>query len=171
MTDDEIIHMLRINSQQASPRANGQLNQYPPATDQEIDEAENALGFALPALLKRIYLEIGNGGCRLGPMQGIYGVARGYRNPLNENMVELTAALARENTWWENFAVVGEGGCGVFYCIDCDDSDFPVYCYNGDLILSEIDDELTEDEPPTWGWDVQWETLQEWLVEPNFLVT
>ena len=33
----------------------------PPATREEVEDAEKALGFSLPILLKQIYLEVGNG--------------------------------------------------------------------------------------------------------------
>jgi hypothetical protein len=44
----------------------------PPASVAELDEAEAALGFAIPTLLRRLYTEVGTGG--FGPKYGLEGV-------------------------------------------------------------------------------------------------
>ena len=44
----------------------------PPATAEQVAEAEAALGFELPAGLRQLYLEIGNGG--FGPGDGLYSL-------------------------------------------------------------------------------------------------
>jgi len=44
----------------------------PYATAAEVDAAEVALGFAIPALLRRLYTEVANGG--FGPSYGLEGV-------------------------------------------------------------------------------------------------
>lgn len=41
-----------------------------PVTESDVMQAEAMIGFALPSLLKRPYLEIGNGG--FGPGDGLY---------------------------------------------------------------------------------------------------
>src|SRR3712207_2542113 len=43
-----------------------------PATLEEIEAAEQKLGFKLPELLRELYLEVGNGG--FGPSYGLLGV-------------------------------------------------------------------------------------------------
>src|SRR5262249_58346171 len=48
---------------------------YPVASEASLHSAEQALGFALPQLLRQIYLEVGNGGC--GPGYGLLGMAGG----------------------------------------------------------------------------------------------
>lgn len=127
------------------------------------------MGFQLPPLLKRIYREIGNGGRKLGPAYGIHGVGSGYESP-NDNLLELTSRIAREHGWWEEFIVIAEIGCGSFYCVDCGDSDYPVYLLNGGQIASWMyDDDYDPDEVPDSGWDVEYDTLEEWLTaESNF---
>lgn len=47
-----------------------------PATDQQIRETEQQLGFPLPLLLRLLYTEVGNGG--FGPGYGIIGAIHGY---------------------------------------------------------------------------------------------
>ncbi|WP_405829710.1 SMI1/KNR4 family protein [Streptomyces sp. NBC_01176] len=67
MTDDEVVEALRITA-----RA-GALP--PPATAEAIAAAEEAIGFPLPPLLRRLYVEVANGG--FGPNEGILGVSGG----------------------------------------------------------------------------------------------
>ena len=47
-----------------------------PASDDDVAEAEEIIGYALPPLLRRIYLEVANGG--VGPFIGIDGVRGGH---------------------------------------------------------------------------------------------
>lgn len=44
----------------------------PPASPAAVDAAEAALGFAIPQLLRRLYIEVGNGG--FGPNYGLEDV-------------------------------------------------------------------------------------------------
>jgi hypothetical protein len=46
-----------------------------PATPEAVTEAEKLIGFPLPPLLRRLYLEVANGG--FGPAEGILGVRGG----------------------------------------------------------------------------------------------
>jgi len=51
-----------------------------PASPEAVDEAEEAFGFPLPGLLRRLYAEVGNGG--FGPGYGIPGCRwRSSRRP------------------------------------------------------------------------------------------
>src|SRR5690349_6056273 len=47
---------------------------YPPATEEQLQATEDAIGFSVPPLLRMLYAEIANGG--FGPSYGITG-ARG----------------------------------------------------------------------------------------------
>ncbi|MET7737151.1 SMI1/KNR4 family protein [Streptomyces sp. NPDC005402] len=67
MTDDEVVEALRVVA-----RA-GTLP--PPATPEAVAAAEEAIGFPLPPLLRRLYVEVANGG--FGPNKGILGVSGG----------------------------------------------------------------------------------------------
>ncbi|MFF3686650.1 SMI1/KNR4 family protein [Streptomyces sp. NPDC002187] len=67
MADDEVVEALRaVARKRALP---------PPATPEAVAEAEEAIGFPLPPLLRRLYLEVANGG--FGPREGILGVSGG----------------------------------------------------------------------------------------------
>ncbi|MGW7607158.1 SMI1/KNR4 family protein [Streptomyces sp. NPDC054766] len=67
MTEDEVVEALKTVA-----RA-GTLP--PPATPEAVAEAEQIIGFPLPPLLRRLYLEVANGG--FGPREGILGVRGG----------------------------------------------------------------------------------------------
>jgi hypothetical protein len=49
---------------------------YPPASEEQVRATEEALGFALPSLLRACYLHISNGG--FGPSEGVMGVIGGF---------------------------------------------------------------------------------------------
>ncbi len=47
------------------------------ATERQVSRTEKVLGFPLPPVLRRLYLEVGNGG--FGPLWGIPGAEGGFR--------------------------------------------------------------------------------------------
>lgn len=56
---------------------------FPPATEEQLRQAEDESGFPYPPLLRTLYLTIANGG--FGPGYGLKGVAGGYRETLVQN--------------------------------------------------------------------------------------
>lgn len=64
---DDIIRKLKEQIARATPRADGVPSVMPVASSEEIRAAESELGFEVSPMLKRIYREVGNGGCHLGP--------------------------------------------------------------------------------------------------------
>jgi hypothetical protein len=49
---------------------------YPPTSNNVLDATEQALGFSLPAFLRRLYTEVGNGGYGLGMAFSVLLVGR-----------------------------------------------------------------------------------------------
>lgn len=49
---------------------------FAPATEEQLRESEQTLGYALPPLLRLLYLQIANGG--FGPGYGLFGVSGGF---------------------------------------------------------------------------------------------
>jgi len=49
---------------------------FPPVSEEQIQDAERNLGFALPPFLRYLYTHIANGG--LGPGIGLFGIANGF---------------------------------------------------------------------------------------------
>lgn len=58
-----------------------------PAKPEAVDEAERLIGFPLPDLLRRCYLDVGNGG--FGPGYGVLGVGGGHPDDLGGTAVDL----------------------------------------------------------------------------------
>jgi hypothetical protein len=66
----------RYDSLFARIRTHGRQSPFPPATEDQIRETEQQLGFPLPPLLRLLYTEIANGG--FGPGLGIVGTPGGF---------------------------------------------------------------------------------------------
>src|SRR5436190_20370076 len=89
MNEDELIGKIkerandprRQNSSRAKAASTGILspkirsNLCPPASLEALRDTEDRMGFSLTLLLKRLYLEVGNGG--FGPGFGLYGLLSG----------------------------------------------------------------------------------------------
>jgi hypothetical protein len=82
VTDGEIFEAIRQRVGQGRPTDSDQAWSPPaPASEDDVRRAEAAIGYPLPPLLRRIYLELADGG--IGPRGGIEGVAEGW-SPLGE---------------------------------------------------------------------------------------
>jgi hypothetical protein len=107
-------------------RAAGLVERLPPLTPASpaaVREAEDLLGHRLPLLLRRLYLEVGNGG--FGPGYGILGV-RGGHGDYRHTAVDLYRQ-AHSGTWsaWSSMPAgllpVCHWGCGIYSLVDCAD--------------------------------------------------
>jgi hypothetical protein len=93
---------------------------FAPVTEQAIAEAEANLGFAIPHLLRSIYLNVGNGG--FGPGYGILGVRNGHTAALGtlvetyEQMRNGAEYLGFE--WQPGLLPFCEWGCNISSCVD-----------------------------------------------------
>jgi hypothetical protein len=96
---------------------------YPVASEATLHSAAQALGFALPQLLQRIYLEVGNGG--FGPGYGLLGIAGGATDDTGRNIVDLYywfRELDPDDPTWQwpaQLVPLCHLGCGMYACIDC----------------------------------------------------
>lgn len=52
------------------------LNSYPPATEEQLRQTEQLLGFPLPSFLRSLYMQVANGG--FGPGFGVIGAIGGF---------------------------------------------------------------------------------------------
>jgi hypothetical protein len=93
----------------------------PPATPTDLAAAEARLGLTLPPLLRRIYLELANGG--LGPGYGIVGVAGGWTTDRRKSIEDLYEELSDPDPdhpgrrWPTGLVPIADLG-GVFACTD-----------------------------------------------------
>lgn len=104
-----------------------------PAPADVVEEAEDLLGCRLPPLLRRLYLEVGNGG--FGPGYGMLGLRGGHRDDTRQAALGLyRQAHGTSSPHWSflpaGLLPVCYWGCGVYSFIDC-----------------------SRPEGPMWGWD------------------
>lgn len=86
MTDDEIFQAIRQRVEQGrSTDLDPALPPPAPVSEQDVQRAEAAIGYPLPPLARRIYLELADGG--VGPFGGIEGIIDG-EFPLGESTDE-----------------------------------------------------------------------------------
>jgi hypothetical protein len=103
--------------------------------------AEEVLGFALPTVLRRSYLEISNGGFGPGPLIGLPG---GYESSWGD-LLKTYAEMRRDEDCEEGWLPIIEWGCAAFSLIDCDNDFLMVTLYEGDFHCEDYDfNELLE---------------------------
>ena len=95
----------------------------PPAIAAEVDAAETALGFGIPPLLRRLYMEVGNGG--FGPNYGLEGVPTIPPAPGAADIVALYEMYSgepprecRAHVWPCGWVPLISGGCLYMECVD-----------------------------------------------------
>ncbi len=107
----------------------------PVATGAGITADEQRLGFAIPPLLKRLYLEVGNGGW--GPGYGLLGLTGGMRDDTGRTAVE--DYLLRTSgpdpdepdwRWPEGLLPICHWGCAIYSCVDCFQQHSPMILFD-----------------------------------------
>jgi hypothetical protein len=96
---------------QNDPRRAGFV--FPPATEEQIRVTESTLGFALPQMLRELYLRVANGG--FGPGTGLRGVEGGYKGAYHHYTDfpgTQGSSHAFSSTTYDAFAVPTEAGGG-----------------------------------------------------------
>jgi hypothetical protein len=94
----------------------------------EIANDEKRLGFTLPPLMKRLYVEIGNGG--FGPGFGLIGLTNGTPDGTGKTAPaiysQLRAADRDDQNWkWPHGLLpICDWGCAILSCVDCSDPNF-----------------------------------------------
>jgi hypothetical protein len=120
----------------------------PPAAPAEVAAAEAQLGFRLPELFRRLYIDVGNGG--FGPVFGLLPLtfASLGADPPAEAEFELAGAYARlvgrysgggRCGWPAPLVPAFYCGCTVFEFVDCRDPAGPVVWFDeGTEELSQL---------------------------------
>ncbi|MEU5530679.1 hypothetical protein ABZ744_27475 [Micromonospora chersina] len=99
-----------------------------PACAEAVPEAERLLGHPLPPLLRRLYLEVANGG--FGP--GVLGVAGGYTDDLERTAVDRLDP--REPSGLFPFAY---WGCAIYSYVDCSEPSAMMWGFDPNSGLAE----------------------------------
>ncbi|MFJ6012851.1 SMI1/KNR4 family protein [Streptomyces sp. NPDC092952] len=119
MTDDEVVEALRTVAETGTFP--------PPAAPKDVVEAEKVIGFPLPPLLRRLYIEVANGG--FGPDEGILGVRGG---PAQGNLADI-AELYEDGPDPSGRIPAGlvpiyDWGCTIWSLVDFRDPAGPMWC-------------------------------------------
>ena len=102
----------------------------PTLSDASIRDAEVALGFPIPAQLRRVYSEVGNGG--FGPGHGFYGLDRGTNDFPDESVVYLYILFRKGDpedptfSWPHMLLPILDWGCAIRSCVDCSTPSLPI---------------------------------------------
>ena len=143
-SDSEIIAKVARRAADPARRIDGEFLAQPPRpldNPNLLVELERELGFALPDLLKALYLQVGDGG--FGPGYGLFGAYTGHYlsdEPFTLAQLYQNALQARRLNgsacgWRAGMLPICEWGCDFRDCIDCSDSNYGVF-------LSEFDERL-----------------------------
>ncbi|WP_445280628.1 SMI1/KNR4 family protein [Streptomyces sp. DSM 118148] len=126
MTEDQVVESIRIAAQ-----AGGMP---PPATPEAVIEAERVIGFRTPPLLRRLYLEVANGG--FGPGRGALGVRGG--NWDGGNFMHIAEIYEHgpdpSGQIPPGMVLLYDWGCTIWSMTDFRDPSGPMWCtHQGDL--------------------------------------
>lgn len=122
----------------------------PPATVEQIEAAEQELGFKLPRLLQEIYSQVANGG--FGPGYGILGLPpNGATDDEGETVVSLYGVLPIGSPgdpkytnpdfefidWPEALLPICYYGGNSYACLDCSKEDGPILIWSSGKLRQE----------------------------------
>jgi hypothetical protein len=88
-----------------------------------VERAEALIGRPLPSLLRRLYLEVANGG--FGPGYGVLGVDGGHRDDQRQTATDLfRIASSDAHQYWRGSAgttlfPICHWGCAIYSFVDC----------------------------------------------------
>ncbi|MER6578024.1 SMI1/KNR4 family protein [Nonomuraea sp. NPDC001023] len=124
----------------------------PPATAEEVAQAERILGFRLPPVLTRLYREVANGG--FGPDYQLLPLAGEGRTAVTEyREVRETSGPGGDAHWPADVLPVLDWGCGMYAAVDCRSPEGAVLLFEPNGIGDD------------WhhAWYVDSESLTDWL--------
>lgn len=157
--DDEIVARAERLRERMETPADRPLP--PPATEAQVAAAEGRYGIAFPPLLRRLYLEVANGG--FGPGSGLLGVSGGARSVKGRSMEQLydTMLEARQEhpRWiWPPALIPIVDDDGSFVAVDASTPEARVVAF---------DFEALDEEGGDGGWSRAFEekaaSLEAWL--------
>jgi hypothetical protein len=114
---------VRGSREHLEARAAGLVEKLPPltpASPEAVADAERALGHALPSLLRRLFLEVGNGG--FGPGYGVLGVRGGSTDHLGRITLDAYRefhSARRAQSLPDALLPLCHWGCGIYSLVDC----------------------------------------------------
>lgn len=134
--DHELLDRLR-EQVRVEPRAPiGEYDKptwHPPMAASTLDLVERTLGFRLPSLLRRIYLDVADGG--FGPAYGLYPIEAAMDD--GETLVEVCQTFRKDPEWPSRLLPICDWGCANWSCLDCRTDDGPIVTLSGEEPLTE----------------------------------
>lgn len=131
---------------------------FPPAEPRAVDDVERSLGHPLPPLLRRLYLEVANGG--FGPGYGLLGLEGGHGVAPDGNAID---RLRRFREWEPDIAPglfpICDWGCAITSFVDCADPSATIWALDPNPLNES--DELVDGIVPTELDLTAW--LQRWI--------
>jgi hypothetical protein len=124
--DDRIVLKVKARAADPSMRADMELppDPIPLADPLVLERIEAELGFSLPALLKRLYLEVGDG--NFGPGVGLFGAASGHWMSDEPCTLADLYRCNHKGNWPDGLVPICDWGCAIWSCIDCNREEFPM---------------------------------------------
>jgi SMI1 / KNR4 family (SUKH-1) len=143
-----------------------------PATAEAVAAAEDTIGFALPPLLRRLYLEVGDGG--FGPGYGLLGLSDGHSEGGHGAGNTALGLYRREHEGPARQPCLAPGllpicswGCGIYSFVDCSQPQGPMWGLDPNPVSSD-EDALYAQGFNLAGWLGRWidgPLYQPWVVE------
>jgi hypothetical protein len=141
MTSEELFVAIRERIQNPSLRIDAKRVEVPPlygpARQNELDVAETEFGMPLPPPLKRLYVEVENGG--FGPATGILGVEGGHTDIDGRTLIE-SYCMLRSQGWPYAILPLCDLGDAAWSCVDGRDPRVRVLTMDrGNLTVTRFD--------------------------------
>lgn len=149
-----------------SARAAGLTDRLPPlspAPPEAVERAEAVIGARLPPLLRRLYLQVGNGG--FGPAYGVLGVDGGHPDDYKRTAVDLFADPDGHGYWQGPTGAVllpiCHWGCAIYSLVDCASDDGRMWAWDPNPTPpDEIEHALFPEEITIADWLARWVDLR-----------
>ncbi|MBL7259297.1 SMI1/KNR4 family protein [Paractinoplanes lichenicola] len=122
MTDDEIFVAVRERVRAGRPCDGDWHLDHEPATPEAVAAAEALIGHPFPPLLRRLYLEVADGG--FGPSCGVNGVGENGHGCVGSMLGDYvdwrdTPADPGDPPWTPGVVILGDSGYAVWAVLDC----------------------------------------------------
>lgn len=139
---------------------------YPPADPVAVAEIEDLVGYPMPTLLRRLYLEVANGG--FGPGYGVLGIRGGHGvSPEQTALKRYQNARARGGSIPSSLVPVCDWGCAIESYVDWADPDGRMWTLDPNPVEA-ITDALQPQEMALVEWLALWVQgvlFQPWVLQ------
>lgn len=128
----------------------------------EVGEAERALGFVLPPVLRGLYRSVANGG--FGPEYCLLPLIGAERCAVGEYEAFRTGSSA---CWPRGVLPILDWGCGMYAAVDCLVPGAPVLLFEPNAVGDDWADAWFKDSPTLARWLLSWLDGTGWWEEDD----